>query len=286
MVHRAVHRRIPQPAGGELAAVYSTNRHVRSGLRWRGARDDRAVLDRRGRSWNLRARILRAEPTMLRRLEPDGVRYLRTFQRGGSEVDSATIYGLPIDERIAIRDGHGVHVMGIHEIDVVDVGRVQNVYVADKRVVDVDHSDETPPAGEPGEERLTKAQREPADPTAPAKSGAETKASAEKADKGWAKHRRTKEGTRAPAPCAANECPAAIMEGRKAPRRIVNPSPAPGADPVPVAVAVRSPARGDLGGIPNMSVLRLIAPSAVIIQVAVADHVARNVVRGDRVVFL
>src|SRR6266851_3445677 len=150
--------------------------------------------------------------------------------------------------------------MRVDEVDVADI-RVENVHIADKRVVHVDHGDETLPAREPGEERFTKSKREPADAAAPAKTGAE-------------------------APAACEIVPAAIVVRGKAPRRIVNPGPTPRADPVPIAVAVRSPARGDLGGIPNMPVLGLIAPSAVIIEVVVADHIARNVTRGNRVVFL
>src|SRR6266568_2533973 len=145
--------------------------------------------------------------------------------------------------------------MRVDEVDVADV-RVENVHIADKRVVHVNHGDETPPKGEPGEEWFAKSEREPANAATPAKTGVA-------------------------APAARKIVPAAVVVRGKAPRRIVNPSPAPWADPVPIAVAVRSPARGDLGGIPNMPVPRLIAPSAVIIEVVVADHVARNVTRGN-----
>src|SRR6266567_3123370 len=175
--------------------------------------------------------------------------------------------------------------MRVDKVDVADV-RVENVHIADKRVVHVDHGDETPPAGEPGEEWFAKSEREPANAATPAKTGVEAPAAAEEAHKGRPIDRRTKERAGAPAPAAREIVPAAVVVRGKAPRRIVNPSPAPRADPVPIAVAVRSPASGDLGGIPNMPVPRLIAPGAVIIEVVVADHIARNVTRGNRVVFL
>src|SRR5713101_4761680 len=175
--------------------------------------------------------------------------------------------------------------MRVDEVNVADI-RVENVHIADKRVVHVDHGDETLPAREPGEERFAKSEWEPADAATPAKTGVEAPAAAKEAHKGRPVDRRTKERARAPAPAAREIVPAAVVVRGKAPRRIVNPGPTPRADPVPIAVAVRSPARGDLGRIPNMPVLGLISPSAVIIEVVVADHIARNVTRGNRVVFL
>src|SRR5712691_8420242 len=175
--------------------------------------------------------------------------------------------------------------MRVDEVDVADI-RVENVHIADKRVVHVDHGDETPQAREPGEERFTKSKREPAAAATPAKTGVEAPAAAEETHKGRPIDRRTKERARAPAPAAREIVPPAIVVRSKTPRRIVNPGPAPRADPVPIAIAVGGPARGNLGGIPNMPVPRLIAPGAVIIEVVVADHIARNVTRGNRVVFL
>src|SRR5260370_42604249 len=96
---------------------------------------------------------------------------------------------------------------------------------------------------------------------------AEAKASTQEAYESRPIDRRTKERARAPAPPAREIVPAAIMVRSKAPRRIVNPSPAPRADPVPVAVTVRSPAGRNLGRIPNVAVLGLIAPSSVVVEV-------------------
>ena len=77
MVHRAVHRCIPNAAGGQPVAVYRANRHMRGGLRRSGARDHGAVLDGRGRRGDMGSRIHGAKRTMLRWLEPDRVRHLR-----------------------------------------------------------------------------------------------------------------------------------------------------------------------------------------------------------------
>src|SRR5207245_6824108 len=78
--------------------------------------------------------------------------------------------------------------------------------------------------------------------------------------------------------------PTAILERREAPRRIVDPRPAPRFHPGPVAVAVRRPARGHGTGHPHHPVIRGFTPVAVVIQVLVADHAAGDVARRARVV--
>src|SRR6516162_756116 len=89
---------------------------------------------------------------------------------------------------------------------------------------------------------------------------------------------------RHPAPYAADNDPASVVEGREAPGRIVYPRPSPRRNPDPVAVAVRRPA--DDGGVrePDCAVLRHRAPAAVIIEILVADHVVRNVAGRSRAV--
>src|SRR5713101_3791168 len=198
MVPGTVHRCVPNAAGGQPVAVYRANRHMRSGLRRSGARDHGAVLHGRGRRGDMGSRIHGAKRTMLRWLEPDRVCHLRAPQCGGSEVDGAAVDGLAVDEGIAIRHGHGIHVMRVDEVNVADI-RVENVHIADKRVVHVDHGDETLPAREPGEERFAKSEWEPADAATPAKTGVEAPAAAEEAHKGRPVDRRTKERARAPA---------------------------------------------------------------------------------------
>src|SRR6266568_896857 len=90
---------------------------------------------------------------------------------------------------------------------------------------------------------------------------------------------------RHPAPHAANDNPASVMERCEAPRLIVNPSPSPGRDPNPVAVAIRSPSNHGSVREPDVAVLGHGPPATVIIEILVADHVARDVARRDRAIF-
>src|SRR5262249_29004471 len=62
---------------------------------------------------------------------------------------------------------------------------------------------------------------------------------------------------------------------------IVDPGPAPGVDPDPVAEVVRRPSSGDGARGPNRAVVGVVAPGAVGVEVFVADHVAGDVTGGD-----
>ncbi len=225
----------------------------------------------------MRSDVCRAERAVRHRLDADRVGHLRALESGRSEMDPATVDGLAVRENLAVNCSHGADVMRVHEIDVANV-RVEDIRVANERVVYVDDGNEIMAATEPGKERFAEAQREPAD--------SETKPAAEEANKSGAIDWRPKERARAPSPSAREIVPAAVVEGSEAPRRIINPSPAPGVDPVPIAIAVRSPVRCNITRIPNVAVFRFIAPVTVIIQIAVARRIARNVLSGNRVVFL
>ncbi len=138
---------------------------------------------------------------------------------------------------------------------------------------------------EAGIVRLMEAEREPADSEA----GAETKAnaearSAEPSDERRSIERTRIDRTRAPAPTAADVCPTTVVIRSEAPRLIANPRPTPRADVVPSSVAIRSPTRGDLRGIPNISVVGLFVPGAVVVEIGCAGDVRRDVFRGDRIV--
>src|SRR5712692_8420648 len=225
----------------------------------------------------MRSDVCRAERAVLRGLEAGRVRYLRAFQRRWRDADPAAVNGLTPDEGVAIGHGHGIHVVRVHKVDVSNVG-VEDIHVADERVVYVDDGDEIPAATKPREKRFAEAQREPAD--------TESKSAAEEANKSGAIDRRPKKRAGAPAPPAREIVPAAVVIRSKAPGRIVNPSPAPGANPVPIAIAVGSPVGCNFARIPDVTVFRFIAPVAVIIQIAVARRIARNVLAGNGVVFL
>lgn len=256
---------------------------MRSGWRRIGARHHCAILYSGGRPRRARIDIGVAQRAVLRRSEANGVRHLRAPQCRGRETRPAGLNGIAVYERAARSRGDGIHVTRVHKIDVANVRVVENVYVSNECVMDVDYVDEVAAAGEEGEKGFAKSQREP--PHTKAKAEPKIETSAEEAYKSRAENRRTKERSRAPTPSAANERPAAIVEGSKAPRIIVNPSPAPGIDPIPIAVAVRSPAWRNIRRIPDVTILRFVAPSAVIIEVVIAGHVARNVPPGGRTVF-
>src|SRR5581483_8766729 len=83
------------------------------------------------------------------------------------------------------------------------------------------------------------------------------------------------------APNASDKDPAAVVEWRKTPWRIVHPGPAPRGDPYPVAVAIRRPADDRRMRKPDGAVVRNRPPAAVSVQVLVADDVIGNVTGGD-----
>ena len=76
---------------------------------------------------------------------------------------------------------------------------------------------------------------------------------------------------RRPAPALVDLHPAAIMERRKPPRRIVHPGPAPGLHIRPVTVAVRHPVMRDRR-IPDMTVSGRARPIAAGLQILGAGH--------------
>ncbi len=84
-----------------------------------------------------------------------------------------------------------------------------------------------------------------------------------------------------PTPAARHEGPAAIMEGRKAPGRIIHPGPSPGRDPGPVAVTVRRPA-GRYTREPYVAIRRHRLPVSGIIQGLIADGSGSAVARRGR----
>jgi hypothetical protein len=71
----------------------------------------------------------------------------------------------------------------------------------------------------------------------------------------------------------------------EAPRLIADPGPTPRANPVPVTVAIGSPAHFYRSWIPDRAVFGFFVPSAVVVQVRPARDVLGNVSRGCRIVF-
>src|SRR6185436_2180833 len=60
--------------------------------------------------------------------------------------------------------------------------------------------------------------------------------------------------------------PAAVMERRPAPGIVADPSPAVVVFPSPPAITIRRPVRANIRG-PDVSILRLVNPAAVVIQI-------------------
>src|SRR5438270_9627810 len=75
------------------------------------------------------------------------------------------------------------------------------------------------------------------------------------------------------------------MERRKTPGSIIYPSPAPGRNPHPVAVAIRRPTDDGGVGEPNGAVLGHRAPASVVVEVFITNDIGRNIARGLRAIF-
>src|SRR5467141_1859391 len=212
------------------------------------------------------------------RLKSNLVRHLRALQGSRSKVDRATVDGLTLNESLSANCRHSVDVVRVHVVVVVNVGVIEDVRIIDDRVVHVDDGDEIMAATEPRKEWFAEAERDPAD--------TEPNAATQESHKSRSIARRSIIRARAPAPAAREIVPAAIVVRSKAPRRVINPGPAPGADPISIAITVGSPTGRDFGGIPDMAVFRFISPRTVVIEIVVAGNITRNVPSGNGVVFL
>ena len=91
---------------------------------------------------------------------------------------------------------------------------------------------------------------------------------------------------RRPGPAPAPRDPAAVVKGREAPGRIVDPGVAPRPHVGPVTVAIRCPARLDAARQPKGAVLRVAIPVAIAVEVVGAGHLWRDVGAAARVAFV
>src|SRR6516165_7804457 len=266
--------------------VHRVHRGVRSAGSRRCAGHNAAILDgsrRRGDAAAIHAGSTKIAGAGGRSMNAVGG-HLRASQGGFGQMLSAAVHGLPVDERAVRGGGHRVNVMRIGVVEIAIAAAVEAV--VKESIVDVDV---VPVAVVvPRMEGFAPAEREPAETGAPAKSNAEThtKTGAKPADIGrsiiWSGPNRP----RAPTPVATEIVPAAIVEGSKTPRSIVDPRPAPRADVGPVAVAVRSPVGRNIVGNPNVAVGGFFFPGAVVVEVAVADRVTVNVLPRNGIVVL
>src|SRR5271165_5072929 len=167
-------------------------------------------------------------------------------------------------------------------VGIIVVGSIDGVDVANIRIVYVDVVPVASTCVIPGTVTLSPTQREP--PHTDADSKPESKSSMESAketDERGAVVRTRVNRARAPTPAPTTIDPAAVVKRCKSPRRIINPRPSPRSNPVPISIAVRSPICINIVWIPNVSVGWLFLPRTIIIQVAVAHHLSRNIFRGS-----
>ncbi len=155
-----------------------------------------------------------------------------------------------------------------HRVDVGDVGDVRDVHLA--------HVARTGPVRRHVD--LVRREREPADRrTADRHRDADARAGADPGDERRRVHRPRDVAPGRPAPRVVAMDPAPIVERREAPRRVVDPCPAPRAHPGPVAGAVRCPADRDGARNPERAVLGRLFPAAVTVEVLGAGHLGRDV---------
>ena len=189
-------------------------------------------------------------------------------------------------EHLLRHDRHGLAPVAIHvlvgHVVVVDVRHIRHVgdiHVGNIHVVHVRRA-----RAIPWPVRLAPAQREPADRGAAAHRNAEARAADER-NQCRRIHRTPLDPAGRPGPVAVGVYPATVVKGCEAPRRIVDPGPAPRGDPRPVPVTVRCPARRHARRHPYSTVFRQGAPRAVLVEVFVTGHVARDVARGRDAIF-
>ncbi len=146
------------------------------------------------------------------------------------------------------RRGHRGHRSGRLAIAIDDVGDVDVVVDVvdhggvDHRIAHVDVVEILPARRVARSIHFARSEREPAD--ARDRTGRQRQAEAAAADEGHQRrgvHRAHGDRAGHPAPARLHVRPAAIVERREAPWRIVDPGPAPGIDPGPVPVVIRAP---------------------------------------------
>ena len=87
-----------------------------------------------------------------------------------------------------------------------------------------------------------------------------------------------------PDPAVAPQHPAPVVEGRKAPRRLVHPGPAPAYVPDPAALLEGCPTSRHHQRRPHHAELGMVLPAAVAIQVFHTRHLGRDVTQGGAAV--
>ncbi|VWC02762.1 hypothetical protein BUB20358_04930 [Burkholderia ubonensis] len=209
-----------------------------------------------------------------------------------------------VRDRLAVYErgrGHGRDRMrrAVIDVRVVDVGDVRHVHGLVHVDVDVVHHDVPvyavvvmrAPAAPARMPAFARAEREPRaarrgdaadrEPDAPVEAAAPA---ADECDERRRIDGRLADDDRTghPRPAVVDIGPAAVVIRREAPRRVVDPGPAPRRLPDPVAVVVRRPALRHVVRHPGCAVGRVLAPRAVRVEVLIAGNVTRHVAGRHR----
>ena len=169
------------------------------------------------------------------------------------DLDYVALYRLRVTKGIR-RNGRGCHglvavvnIVDVCDINVrdVDVAHVGYVYLAQVIAAVVI----------PRIEGLARTQREPRRYSANPKTDGET-STADEGHESWAINRRNRNRSRQPTPPYSYLHPASVVKRRESPGSSVNPSPAPGLDPGPAAIAVGAPANRYPRRIPDRAIGR------------------------------
>ena len=209
------------------------------------------------------------------------------FSHRRRQPGQLTVYGLAVAERRLWHHRDGVRelaqrVIGCGRIAPVDIGHVDVAHI-DVGDVDVTHIGRA--ARVTGPIEVVVAQRHPTH----GRRGTEAEGNvpsriADKSHQRRCVDRARCDDARRPAPVAVVIHPAAVVERRKAPGRVIHPSPAPRVHPGPAAVAVGGPVDRCGARNPDGAVVRRVLPVTVLVEFLLAGNFGRYVAGGAGII--
>ena len=208
------------------------------------------------------------EPTQLVRRNPDPISLYRKRVRQRVTGDCGESAG-----SVHICVVHLITVVHVHvtvgKVIVVDVGDIRNI---DVRVGDIDAVKVSAAYPIPRDEWFTKTKRAPSQASAETESDPTSPAAAKPGDQRGGVVGTNVKRAGSPSPKSTGINPAAIVEGSKSPRLVINPSPAPRIFPDPVTVCVWRPASVDTRG-PHRPVFGCVAPGSILVKIISPNRV-------------
>ena len=174
------------------------------------------------------------------------------------------------------------HRLHLHVVVVIIIRNVR--YVRDVRVRNVHVLEILPASVVRRIVRLSPAQRAPAKPDATAKPVPAPARTAKPNHQRWRIVRTRIVRTRHPTPISARVSPTAVVERSKSPGRIILPRPSPRLHPDPVPIVIRRPACRYVTRNPDVSVLRIIPPRSIFIQIFVTHSSRAHIPRRIRMI--